>query len=87
MNCKMCQSETLKSFLDLGHIPRVDRFLIKNELNEPEILYPLNLLICEKCGLVQLGYVVSAELLFNEHYAYDSRITKKRLDSYDEISK
>jgi SAM-dependent methyltransferase len=87
MNCRMCLSKNLKSFLDLGHVPRVDRFLIKNELNEPEILYPLNLLICEKCGLVQLGYVVSAELLFNEHYAYDSRITKKRLDSYHEFSK
>lgn len=87
MKCCMCHSENLKLFLDLGFVPKVDRFLTKNELNESEILYPLNLQICEQCGLIQLGYVVPAEQLFNENYAYDSRTTKKRLESYDEFSK
>ena len=82
----MCESTNLELFLDLGLIPLVDRFLSPEELNESEKLYPLNLRICKDCGLVQLGYVVPAEKLFNENYAYESGTTKKRRESYLELA-
>ena len=82
----MCESTNLELFLDLGFIPLVDRFLTQQELNEPETLYPLNLRICNDCGLVQLGYIVPAEKLYDENYAYESGTTTKRRESYLDLA-
>lgn len=82
----MCHSENLELFLDLGFIPLVDRFLSKSELNQPETLYPLNVKICQDCGLSQLGYIVPDNKLFNENYAYESTGTAGRYDNYLELA-
>lgn len=83
----MCHSLNLELFLDLGFIPRVDRFLTLEELNRPETFYPLNVDICKDCGLVQLGYVVPAKDLFNENYAYESSTTKTRRENHSQLAK
>jgi hypothetical protein len=41
----------------------------------PETVYPLNLLRCKDCGLVQIDYVVPPEILFHPDYPYRSGIT------------
>jgi len=83
MKCKMCESENLELFLDLGLIPKVDKFLSRDELNEPEKFYPLTVYLCKDCGLSQLGFVVPALELFNEDYAYESNTTKGRRENYN----
>lgn len=83
----MCNSEKLQLFLDLGFVALVDRFLTPEELNESETLYPLNVNICEDCGLVQLGYIVPAKELFNENYAYESSTTKTRRENHSQLAK
>ena len=74
--CRMCKSTNLKKFLDLGTSPLSDNFLTKENLGQPENFYPLNVYVCKKCGLCQLGYVVPPHLMFNENYPYDSSTTK-----------
>jgi len=69
MNCRSCGGETVM-FLDLGHHPPSDSFLTNEQLNEPETYYPLRVHFCAKCDLVQLGYVVPPEVLFNDKYPY-----------------
>ncbi len=86
MKCRMCESEELELFLNLGDIPRVDRFLTKEELDEPEPFYPLKVCFCKKCGLIQLSYIVPAKELFNENYAYESNTTKTRQDNHHELA-
>ncbi len=86
MNCRMCNNQDLELFLELGFIPKVDRFLIADELNEPEIFYPLTLYLCHKCGLAQLGYIISAKDLFNENYAYESSTTKTRRENHCQLA-
>ena len=76
IHCRMCKSQKLETFLDLGFTSLADNFLKKNELDKPEIFYPLRVNICTECGLSQLNYVVSPELMFNEKYPYDSSTTK-----------
>lgn len=86
MNCVFCKSSELERFLDLGHIPLVDKFLSVKELSEPEIFYPLNVCLCKNCGLSQLGYKIPPEKLFNKEYAYESSTTKTRRDNYSELA-
>lgn len=80
--CRMCKSSQLKKFLDLGFTALSDNFLKKEQLEEPEMFFPLTVYSCQNCGLSQLGYVVSPELMFNENYPYDSSTTKMGRDHF-----
>ena len=76
INCKMCQSRKLRKFLDLGFTPPADEFKRKDQLKEPETHYPLEVCMCEDCGLIQLNHVVSPEVLYRNDYPYESSTTK-----------
>lgn len=76
MKCRMCGSERLHKFLDLGFTPPADQFQRKDQLREPEIYYPLDVYMCDNCGLAQLGFVVSPEVLYRHDYPYESSTTQ-----------
>ncbi len=66
-NCRVCNNQNLKNILDLGNQPLANSFLRKEDLDKPEPSYPLNLVFCNNCGLVQLDFVVSPELMFKNY--------------------
>lgn len=66
----------LPKFLDLGFTPPADQFRRKDQLREPDVYYPLEVLVCEDCGLAQLSYVVSPEVLYRNDYPYESSTTQ-----------
>lgn len=72
-NCRMCHSENLKQWLDLGLHPHSDHF---HKEKEAEMFYPLGVSFCEDCGLNQLTYIVAKEELYLKDYLYESSITK-----------
>lgn len=72
----MCKRNNLSQFLDLGFTPPADQFLRKEQLNEPEVYYPLRVMACVDCGLIQLSHVVSPEVLYRHDYPYESSITR-----------
>lgn len=80
--CRICGSSDFRPILDLGHVPPVDSFLEDEELEQPEKSYPLKLIICENCKLVQLSYVVPKEELFNSNYAYDMSVTDAGVEHF-----
>lgn len=61
--------------ISLGHQAPCDSLLWPKQLNEPERTYPLNLMLCASCSLVQIDYAVAAEELFFPEYPYRSGIT------------
>lgn len=86
LKCRMCDSEKLELFLDLGDIPKVDKFLTKDELKVKESLNPLTVYLCKDCGLAQLGFIVPASELFNNEYAYESSTTKNRRENHCQLA-
>lgn len=84
MQCAICQKETLYKFLSLGHQPPSNSFLKKEDLNKPEIYYPLDVYYCETCGLVQLGYAVNPETLFKE-YVYTTGTNNSLVKNFIEL--
>jgi len=90
-NCRMCESNDLYEFLDLGFLPPADGILSKEELENPEIFFPLKVAQCQNCNLTQLIYAVNPNLLYNEKYSYESSITetgkKHFFDMADSICK
>lgn len=59
-------------FLDLGDKPPSDRILTKEQLQEDEPLFPLEVAYCPHCCLVQILETVSPEILFGDGYQYFS---------------
>jgi 2-polyprenyl-3-methyl-5-hydroxy-6-metoxy-1,4-benzoquinol methylase len=69
--CRSCLLPELNSVLDLGTMPLANALLTEEQLNEPEEKFPLHLMRCTRCALLQLSENVPAEKLFS-HYFYRS---------------
>jgi SAM-dependent methyltransferase len=76
MKCRMCEGRRLFEFLDLGSTPPADEFKTAEQLRQPDTYYPLQVWMCEDCGLAQLGYVVAPEILYQNDYPYESSTTR-----------
>ncbi|AWS40145.1 class I SAM-dependent methyltransferase [Streptosporangium sp. 'caverna'] len=69
--CRLCGSTSLASVVDLGATPPCERFLTAEQLEEPEVTYPLHLRVCTGCWLAQIPPMITPEDTFTE-YAYFS---------------
>lgn len=80
MNCRHCQNKLEHLFLDLGFAPPSNAYRSKEDLNKPELTYPLRIKVCDRCWLVQTEDFVDADELFNPEYAYFSSTSSSWLD-------
>lgn len=71
-HCRICRSDNLTEWLDLGNRPLANAFLKPDDVEKPEPRYPLRVLFCETCGLSQLGEVVHPEILFRDYVYFSS---------------
>lgn len=72
MNCRHCSASLRNPFLDLGAAPPSNAYLQRDQLNAPETWYPLRLMVCDACWLVQTEDYAGREALFTQDYAYFS---------------
>ncbi len=66
--------------VDLGAAPPSNAYLTKLALKRPEKYFPLRVLVCERCWLVQAEAYSRAAELFNEEYAYFSSFSDEWLE-------
>ncbi|WP_022728101.1 class I SAM-dependent methyltransferase [Fodinicurvata sediminis] len=72
MRCRHCDTELELSFLDLGSSPPSNSYLDGQALHAPETWFPLRVLVCEACWLVQTEDHAGRETFFSDSYAYFS---------------
>jgi hypothetical protein len=84
--CQVCGEKKLTPVLDLGHQPIVQNYLSEKGLHEPETTYPLSLVFCEKCALLQLDYVVDPKLVFPPHYPYRTGLTNMLIRNFESLA-
>jgi len=72
MNCRFCKTELKHVFVDLINSPASNSFLTKEQLNEPEVYYPLKVYACHSCFLVQVDEYKKSDDIFNSDYVYFS---------------
>lgn len=72
MNCRHCRTPLGIPFIDLGSSPPSNAYLGQADLSAPEKWFPLRVLTCGSCWLVQTEDFASADELFDENYAYFS---------------
>jgi len=80
MNCRHCLAPLEHVFLDLGFAPPSNAYLSAEDLRRPEKYYPLRVLVCDKCWLVQTEDCADPGELFSHDYAYFSSTSSTWLD-------
>ncbi|MEP6465360.1 MAG: class I SAM-dependent methyltransferase [Parafilimonas sp.] len=72
MYCRFCTTELEQVFIDLNNSPASNSFLTREQLNEPEVFYPLKVYTCSNCFLVQVDEYKKSGAIFNSEYVYYS---------------
>ena len=72
MKCRNCKSRLSLQLIDLGSSPPSNAYLTRKDLKRPEKWFPLRVMICRKCWLVQTEDCTKADSLFDSNYAYFS---------------
>lgn len=72
MKCRHCAVPLELTFADLGTAPPSNAYLTEETLHAPEKWFPLRVLVCKHCWLVQTEDFASANELFDAEYAYFS---------------
>lgn len=75
MKCRFCSHEVNHEFIDLVNAPPSNAYLTFAQLNEPEVFYPLKVLVCEQCFLVQVDEYKKSDEIFDADYAYFSSMS------------
>jgi len=80
MKCRHCSSELKHTFVDLGISPPSNSYVSKDALKEAEKCYPLKVMVCDHCWLVQTEDFVQVDAMFASDYAYFSSYSTSWLD-------
>jgi SAM-dependent methyltransferase len=80
MKCRHCGVELTHTFIDLGSSPPSNSYLTETTIRLPERWYPLRVLVCDLCWLVQTEDIIGADEIFSEDYAYFSSYSSSWLN-------
>ncbi len=79
MKCRHCDAQVTLPFVDLGSSPPSNAYLAPAQLHAPESYYPLRVLVCESCWLVQTEDFAGFDDMFSAEYAYFSSFSSTML--------
>lgn len=70
--CRSCGAADLQPVLSLGCTPLANSLLTAEDLTQPEPMYPLDVVFCPACSLVQITETVSPDILFSDYLYFSS---------------
>src|SRR3990167_5110942 len=80
--CRACYSKKLLNIISFGNLYLSD--FAKKTKKPPK--YPLTLVLCGKCSLLQLRHTTPPSLLYTDNYGYKSGINQTMKDQLKEIA-
>jgi SAM-dependent methyltransferase len=72
VRCRSCGGSTLDPILSLGTTPLANALLTEADLGKPEAKFPLDLVFCPACTLVQITEEVPPETMFSDYLYFSS---------------
>tara|TARA_A100001011_G_scaffold399603_2_gene509043 strand:+ start:2451 stop:3701 length:1251 start_codon:yes stop_codon:yes gene_type:complete len=85
--CQNCNYNKLSKIHSFGFHPTVNDFKLTDSENAGTVNYPLDLLYCKRCDLVQLGIIIHTSEIFPRNYAYRSGTTKILINNFLDLRK
>ena len=86
MKCRNCSATVDLQVIDLGSAPLSNAYLTSITLRRPEKWFPLRVLVCEQCWLVQAEVYSRSAEIFSEDYAYFSSFSSEWLEHARNLS-
>jgi len=86
MKCRHCSTSLDHVFLDLASSPPSNAYLTADKLSQPEQYFPLRVMVCTNCWLVQTQDTLTPGQLFNSSYAYHSGYSTTWLEHCKEFA-
>jgi SAM-dependent methyltransferase len=74
--CRSCGASALTPVLSLGTTPVANALVDPDRAPAADPAFPLEIVFCGSCSLVQLGYVLPADRIFDEEYPYYSSFSE-----------
>jgi len=71
-NCRICGNNLLQKILFLGHQPLANALIEKDRHADSYATYPLTLVRCQDCGLVQILETIPPDVLFTKYLYFSS---------------
>lgn len=84
-SCQLCGSGDLESLLFLGYVPPLNALYPTASRPGEEACCPAEALVCRKCQLVQLGFVLHEHVLFPPDYPYVSGTTRVQRENFADL--
>ena len=85
IRCRSCGSDKIVEILNFADQPWCNDFLTKERIGKEEF-YPLEVVCCRECELLQLSYTVPKEVMFFDHQ-YLSSMTSTLGNHFLDIAK
>jgi len=83
--CRSCSGGRFTTVIDLGTTPLANALIDPSTANGAEPRYPLHVVLCEDCSLVQITETVPPEALFSD-YVYFSSVSDTAVASARQIA-
>ena len=80
MRCRHCGNAGFIPFADLGSAPPSNAMLTNEQLDAPEPVFPLKVVVCDRCFLAQLTEQLDAGAIFDSDYTYFSSYSRSWVD-------
>ncbi len=84
--CRACGSKELTKYLDLGLMPLSNNLEMTSKAAKAAPRYPLQVMLCEDCGLSQLSVVIDPVVMF-ANYVYRSSVNKPYIEHCRRMAK
>jgi hypothetical protein len=80
--CRSCGAASLREILDFGNSPLADVLLDEEDLAREDLRYPLKLVFCPACALVQITENVPPEILYGGNYPYYTSVNRTMVEHF-----
>ena len=85
-NCQICNSSNLIDVMKIGDQALANSLTRKKEDSNKVEKFPINIVRCKDCTLLQLDYIVDQNKVYHLDYPYLPGITQKSSASHHSIS-
>jgi len=85
--CRSCDSDKLEPVISFGSSPLADVLLSESDLANEDPCYPLDVVFCEDCALVQLKEAVPPEILYKGDYPYFTSVSPSLLKHFTDSAR
>ena len=84
-NCRVCNGNSFMPYLNLGSTPAADAFVKEELKNLTDPVYPLEVCLCNNCGISQLNFTVDPKILYQNDYPYESSTTNTGRQHFEDF--